>query len=70
MMMFILMPTRDILQRNSKKFRFSFAISNIPLIFAVPNSLLLVNTAEHSDRCSIRNWAFFMSIGLLASFIR
>lgn len=40
MMMFILMPTRDILQRNSKKFRFSFAISNIPLIFAVPNQYI------------------------------
>ena len=38
---------------------------NIICTFVVPNYIVVVNTGECPDRCSIRNWAIFMSIGII-----
>ena len=53
-------------RKGGKNFpAFSVAIPKIIPTFAVPNQSMLVIPVEHPDRCSIRNWAFFMSIVLL-----
>ena len=43
----------------------TLAISKYLLIFAMPNITQRLLSVEHPDRCSIRNWAFFMSIGII-----
>ena len=54
-----------ILRLNNKFIYQYFDISrNIP-IFVVPNYMMINHSVEHPDRCSIRNWAFFMSIGII-----
>lgn len=49
---------------GAKTSAFLLAFPNIITMFAMPNSYTHCVSVEHPDRCSIRNWAFFMSIGL------
>ncbi len=37
--------------------------NNSPYICNAKFTMMIVHPVEQPDRCSIRNWAFFMSIG-------
>lgn len=49
----------------STKIRISACFSEYYSYFCSAKSIVVINTEERPDRCSIRNWAFFMSIGII-----